>query len=242
MNSVQGIFHYSLGLGFMIDREKLQNPIFLFPLPSTVFYPSTLLPLHVFEPRYRQMVIDALESHRLIGMVLLRPGWEENYFDKPVVATVGCAGKIETTQSLPDGKFNIILKGLSRFRIVREAGSKPYRLAEVDFLSEVNDESVDFSENLYAKKLFDYYEKYMDLLPAEHQSKKIELKNCQWLSSMVDQIAYQFDFKSEDKQTLLEELDVRKRVETLMSMVELKIRIINISKSYGKKGVDTRMN
>lgn len=227
----------------MSDREELQNPIFLFPLPSTVFYPGAFLPLHVFEPRYRQMVQDALENHRLIGMVLLQPGWEESYYDRPAVASVGCAGKLDTAQSLPGGKFNIVLKGLSRFRILEEIGGKPYRLAEVDFLEEINDEVAGFSADSIATKLFTCYDQYIDLLPPEHKSKKKpELKNCRSLSHMVDQIAFQFDFKLAQKQSFLEELDVRQRAETIISMVGLKIQIMTISKSRRDKGADARMN
>ena len=68
----------------------------LFPLPNVVLFPNVFLPLHIFEPRYRAMVADALKGDRLIGMVLLRPGWESDYEGRPPVFPTGCAGLITT--------------------------------------------------------------------------------------------------------------------------------------------------
>ena len=107
----------------------------VFPLPTTVFYPGTPLPLHIFEPRYRQMTSDVLEGERKIGMVLLKPNWEENYFGKPQVYSVGCVGKIEKEIKHPDGKYNFTLVGLRRFRIVSEKQGKLYRQAEIKLLA-----------------------------------------------------------------------------------------------------------
>jgi hypothetical protein len=90
------------------------------------------LPLHVFEPRYRSMVADTLAGPGMIGMVLLRSGWEADYHGRPPVYTVGCAGRMEQCEPLNDGRFDIVLKGASRFRIREEHGGKPYRLASVD--------------------------------------------------------------------------------------------------------------
>jgi Lon protease-like protein len=109
----------------------------LFPLPDVVLFPQVALPLHVFEPRYRKMIADALQTHRTIGMVLLRPGWERDYYGRPAVYARGCAGVIEQHESLPDGRSNIVLRGLSRFRIVEEHGGEPYRLASIELLAEV---------------------------------------------------------------------------------------------------------
>jgi len=104
----------------------------LFPLPDVVLFPRVSLPLHIFEPRYRKMVADALASHKTIGMVLLRPGWESDYHGRPPVFGTGCAGRIEGCESLADGKYNIVLRGISRFRVLEEHAGQPYRLAAVE--------------------------------------------------------------------------------------------------------------
>jgi Lon protease-like protein len=108
----------------------------LFPLPGTVLFPQVFLPLHVFEPRYREMVADALNGDRLIGMVLLRPGWQQDYEGRPPVYPVGCSGVITHVDRLPDGRFNIVLRGLDRFRIVSEDHSRTYRRGLVQTLDE----------------------------------------------------------------------------------------------------------
>jgi Lon protease-like protein len=109
----------------------------LFPLPNVVLFPQMPLPLHVFEPRYRKMVQDALEGNRLIGMTLLRPGWERDYHGRPPIYGVGCAGRIEQSEPLPEGRFNIVLRGISRFRVVQEHDGEPYRVAAVEPLADV---------------------------------------------------------------------------------------------------------
>jgi uncharacterized protein len=112
----------------------------IFPLPNVVLFPSALLPLHIFEPRYRAMVVDALDSERLIGMVMLRPGWESHYDRTPEVYPVGCAGFITHADRMPDGRFNIMLQGMEKFRIVSERpardGAERYRLARVEGIRE----------------------------------------------------------------------------------------------------------
>jgi Lon protease-like protein len=92
----------------------------IFPLPSVVLFPNVFLPLHIFEPRYRQMVSDALAGDRLIGMVLLQPGYEKEYDGSPGVYDVGCAGLITHVERLSDGRFNLVLRGLEKFRIIGE--------------------------------------------------------------------------------------------------------------------------
>lgn len=104
----------------------------LFPLPDVVLFPRVSLPLHIFEPRYRKMVADAMDGHRTIGMILLRPGWEKDYHGRPPVFGSGCAGRIESCQTLEDGKYDIVLRGISRFRVIDEHAGQPYRLATVE--------------------------------------------------------------------------------------------------------------
>src|SRR5205807_2733032 len=108
----------------------------LFPLPNVVLFPGVFLPLHIFEPRYREMVRDTLDGDRLIGMVLLRPGWERDYEGRPPVFPVGCTGVVTHVERLPEGRYNIVLRGIERFRIVREDQTRSYRQAVVESLAE----------------------------------------------------------------------------------------------------------
>ena len=115
---------------------SIPSTIPLFPLPDVVLFPHMPLPLHVFEPRYRKMTADVMASHKIIGMTLLKPGWEQDYYGRPPVYPVGCAGVVEDCRRLEDGRFNIRLKGVTRFRIMSEQGGEPYRLATVESLTD----------------------------------------------------------------------------------------------------------
>jgi uncharacterized protein len=117
-------------------RRRTQIPVF--PLPDVVFFPETTLGLHIFEPRYRQMTEEALGSDRLLAIALLRPGWEADYHGSPPVHDVACAGVIEEHLRLPDGRFNIRLRGLSRIRIAGFVRETPYRVASFQALEDRN--------------------------------------------------------------------------------------------------------
>jgi Lon protease-like protein len=108
----------------------------VFPLPKIVFFPRTILPLHVFEPRYRRMVRDAVAGEGLIAVALLRPGWASDYEGSPAFHEVGTIGRIEDLEPLEDGKFNLRLVGLQRAVIGEIVQEHPYRRARVIPLDE----------------------------------------------------------------------------------------------------------
>lgn len=105
----------------------------IFPLPNVVLFPRLYLPLHIFEPRYRRMVTDAAAGGRCIGMTVLKEGWERDYYGNPPIFDVGCVGRLVTVQTLPDGRFDILLQGLHRFEIRDQFYEKGYREARVAF-------------------------------------------------------------------------------------------------------------
>jgi hypothetical protein len=119
------------------DPGELPERIPLFPLPNVVLFPGMPMPLHIFEPRYRKMVEDASEGRRPIGMVLLRAGWERDYAGRPAIYPVGCAGRMDQVERLADGRYNIVLRGLVRFRVAEEHTGEPYRVARVVALEDV---------------------------------------------------------------------------------------------------------
>jgi Lon protease-like protein len=116
--------------------ESLPAAIPIFPLPDLALFPNTIQPFHIFEPRYRAMVADALEGDSIIGLVVLQPGYEAEYEGRPPVYALGCAGVIAASERLPDGRYNIAVRGLVKFRIIGEDESRPYRLATVEALPE----------------------------------------------------------------------------------------------------------
>lgn len=116
----------------------------LFPLPNVVLFPRAVLPLHIFEERYKVMTADALDGDRRVAMALLKGGWEKDYYSRPVIEPVVCVGRILSHERLADGRYNFLLQGVARARVVREmsaaddgpAGDRPYRVAVVQPLSE----------------------------------------------------------------------------------------------------------
>ncbi len=215
----------------------------LFPLPTTVFYPNTSLPLHIFEPRYRSMVADALNGKGEIGMILLKPGWESDYQGTPEIMTTGCVGKIERHSKLPEGKYNILLSGLYRFRILNEIGGKIYRQAEVEFLKEINDQDLTTKTSPIKEQLIRVMQLYLKNLPDETKVEQtLDLENCRKLAEFVDKLTHQFDLPPNKMQEFLEQQDVQKRANSLYSLIEFKNQLIQISKNMKDKKVDFSMN
>lgn len=106
--------------------------ISIFPLAGAMLFPGLQLPLHIFEPRYRAMVSDALVRDRRIGMI--QPQRQE---DGAPLYAIGCLGKIGEVEALPDGRFNIVLEGETRFRVLRELDvATPFRQVEAQLLTE----------------------------------------------------------------------------------------------------------
>ncbi|MGH7255483.1 MAG: LON peptidase substrate-binding domain-containing protein [Nitrospirales bacterium] len=110
---------------------RVPERIPIFPLPNLVFYPDTFLPLHIFELRYRAMVMDAVAGGQCIGMALLKDGWESDYYGNPPIFPLGCVGRLIRVEQLPDDRYNILLQGLERYEIRQEIFDKRYREAQI---------------------------------------------------------------------------------------------------------------
>jgi len=110
----------------------------LFPLPNLVLFPHVVQGLHIFEPRYRQLMSDALDSDRLITLTLLKPGWQEDYDRSPGIEPVACLGRVTWHEKLKDGRYNLRIQGLLRLRILEELpGDRLYRLARAEPIAEL---------------------------------------------------------------------------------------------------------
>ncbi len=117
--------------------NELPENLRIFPLPGVVLFPGTVLPLHVFEPRYRKLLAHALDSDRVIGMTLLRGSESES--GEPEVYATGCAGSIVAHEPLSDGRSLVVVRGDLRFRIIDEpVSNEPYRIVHAQALHEVD--------------------------------------------------------------------------------------------------------
>jgi Lon protease-like protein len=196
----------------------LPSTLPIFPLPNVVLFPNVVLPLHIFEGRYRAMVADALEHDRIIGMVLLRPGWEKDYEGRPPVYTIGCAGLITHAERLNDGRFNIVLKGLEKFAIEDEDESLPYRLARVRSMEEsVRDE--DKEEMRQSRRRLEA------LLVPQPQGRGAEPKVPPSMpdEDLINALAQYLELEPVERQALLERDGLLARCRSLIELLEMKV-------------------
>jgi len=189
----------------------------LFPLPGVVLFPNVFLPLHIFEPRYRAMVSDALAGDRIVGMVLLRPGFETAYAQAPPIFDVGCAGVITHAETLPDGRFNIVLRGLERFIVTAEDRTLPYRRATVTPLRE----SVVDADRATLKLLRGRLEALLASSP-DGGSAESRLPPAVADEDLVNALAQYLDFEPMERQALLERDGVVSRSQGLIELLEMR--------------------
>jgi uncharacterized protein len=190
----------------------------LFPLPNVVLFPNVFLPLHVFETRYRVMVADALAGDRIIGMVLLRPGYEVNYEGRPPVYEIGCAGVMTHAEPLADGRFDIVLRGFEKFRLTGEDGGKEYRLGRIDVIPDAVTESE--RQLLRNQRL-----RLEAVLAAAMERIRGEPKFPPSVpdEDLVNALAQYLDFDPLEHQALLECSGVLARCRALIDLLEIKV-------------------
>jgi Lon protease-like protein len=191
----------------------------IFPLPNVVLFPNVFLPLHIFEPRYRSMVSDALEADRIIGMVLLRPGWEGHYEGRPPVYPTGCAGLITHAERLPDGRFNIVLQGLEKFRVVDEDESRQYRLANIESIEEKMPDR-DREEMRAARRRL---EALLVPHPKGRGAADPKVPPSMGDEDLVNALAQYLELEPVEKQALLEREGLLARCHSLIELLEMKV-------------------
>jgi uncharacterized protein len=192
----------------------------LFPLPNLVLFPSVIQPLHIFEPRYRQLMADALSADRLMALALLKPGWEEDYQDQPPIFPVVCLGRIFKEERTTDGRYNLLLHGLSRARIVEELETdRLYRSARLELLPEMQDPAGKAGQEL-RERLGTHMEQW--LAPQQSALDQLSklLESGLSVGMLCDILAFALPFEVERKQGLLEEMDPGRRVDQLLSHLE----------------------
>ena len=191
----------------------------LFPLPGVVLMPGTMLPLHIFEPRYRAMVADALAGDRTIGMAMLYPGWEAGG-DDPRIYALGGAGEIVESEELEDGRYNILLEGRFRYRVIEETPANPYRIARVEEVRSVPfpDSGEEQRVTRAAAALFGNVSRELELPPLPDEVFSPE--------RLASEIALRLRYTPPELQAILETDSLASRFETLTGrMLEWKGRV-----------------
>ncbi len=190
---------------------NLPNILPVFPLSNFIFFPKTTVPLNIFEKRYLEMINDSMRSNRMIGMI--QP--KEQNKQKPSLYKIGCAGKITSFNETDDGRYLIVLSGISRFKIIEEIQSdKLYRKCKVDFSNfsadqEVSAEKINFSD---LKLIFQNLKSLFDKEGYLINWKELEKQD---LSETLNALAMASPFSLEEKQILLESKNIIERKKKL---------------------------
>lgn len=201
--------------------ERAVSAMKVFPLPSASLFPSTAQPFHIFEPRYLELVRDALASDQVIALAQLEPGFEATYAGRPSIRPVVCAGVISGHEELEDGKFNIIVQGMVRARMIRELPPRTgYREISVELLP---DAAVRYEEEELLRQTV------LELgarLPSAVSQPLLQAAAHARGGALADVVASAVISDGGRRQALLEELDVRKRlVQVLWDVGEVIARL-----------------
>jgi len=190
----------------------------IFPLPNVVLFPGVILPLHIFEDRYRNMVSDVLAHDEIIGMVLLRNGWQDHFGDNPPVYDIGCSGIVTHSECLPDGRYNIVLRGLEKFRILGEDQSHSYRIAHVERI--VEEETSILRNRLPTERhhLEQLLERQLTMT-----GKESKVPRAMTDGNLVNTLAQYLDFDPVEKQALLQREGLVARSRSLIELMEMKM-------------------
>lgn len=193
------------------------GPARLFPLPNLVLFPHVVQPLHIFEPRYCEMLEDALAGDGTIAMVLLAPGWERDYEGRPPISPMACLGRVLSHERLPGGKFNLLLRGVCRAAIRRELPpERLFRQADVDLLEDFYPSSSAARRPQLQRRLVDLARELLPDKAAGREQLDDLLASQVSLGMLTDIFAYTLGFPMPTKQRLLTEWNVDRRAKMLL--------------------------
>jgi Lon protease-like protein len=197
------------------DPRGFSGIVPVFPLPNVVLFPGMFLPLHIFEPRYREMTAHSLKGEGLIAMALLKPGWQEDYAGSPPIHQILGMGKIVEDAKLEDGRYNLVLFGLSRVRLIEEIGSGSYRVARVELIEERFPEQQGHERK--RRTLLAIYAQIMkDLMKGAVPAPPDDVP----LGMLADLVASLLPLDPALKQGLLEESDAAARCDRVLALLE----------------------
>jgi Lon protease-like protein len=210
----------------------------LFPLENVVLLPEGVIPLHVFEPRYRQMMEDALAGDRRIGMIAVRPDAAHQMAGDPPLYEIGCAGFIAEHQRLADGRFHLLLRAVHRFRIVRELprdARRLYRVAEVEALEEqpgpegvalrARDRAIELLDSLARRTL------------GPERGIDVASLRALGLAQFASGVGQSVGLPTPEKQALLEAQTLAERLEQLANALDFQLALGDLAAAEGPESV-----
>lgn len=193
----------------------------LFPLPNLVLFPHILQPLHIFEQRFRDLFDDAIETDELIAMAHLLPGWEADYEGDPPVFPIACLGRITSYKRLPDGRCNLLLRGVRRIRLCEEFDNgKTFREADAELLEDYySDGGAERRVRLEEELVSAFAASCPDLEEVQQHLDELRSEGI-CLGMLTDILGYALDLDLAVKDELLGELDVVRRAEILLAQLK----------------------
>ncbi|GAA4222611.1 LON peptidase substrate-binding domain-containing protein [Sagittula marina] len=205
----------------MIRLTDLPDTIAVFPLPGALLLPRSRLPLHLFEPRYLQMLDDCLKTDtRLIGMIQPSAGPKGA---STAVHRIGCAGRVTQFSETEDGRYMVTLAGISRFRTVEEVeGFQPYRRFRVDWTGFDRDQGgAEHDDGFDRDRMMALLNRFFEARDLSADWETLREADDELL---INSLAMLLDFGPEDKQALLEAPSLQTRRETLITLIEYALR------------------
>tara|TARA_B100001029_G_C15052283_1_gene451688 strand:+ start:1382 stop:2023 length:642 start_codon:yes stop_codon:yes gene_type:complete len=201
-----------------MKKEDLPSEIAIFPLSNFIIFPQTNVPLNIFEPRYIQMIDDAMKGNRMIGIIQPKKSGD---LKKPDLYDVGCAGKITSFNETEDGRYLIVLNGICRFKIIsEEKNDKIYRICNINFTEYLEDlnkkkEDINFTDLKFIfKELKSFFKKQGYLINLDEINKRN-------LDHAINTISMVSPFSLEEKQILLESRNLKVRKEKLEEIIKI---------------------
>lgn len=200
-----------------VDPHALSS-LPIFPLPNAVLLPGGLLPLHVFEPRYRELTRDCLDGHHLMGVARLRPGFEGTYYGRPPVYERCGVGKIICSEELPDGRFALLLRGVARVEIRRELpADRTYRLVEAQLLADAACDPADARD--HHKRLISLCDRLAEVIDQGGAQLRDLVRSFEAPGACADAIAAALIMDADARQELLEAIDPMVRLQRTLGHV-----------------------
>jgi ATP-dependent Lon protease len=202
------------------------NVVRLFPLPNLVLFPGVVQALHLFEPRYRSMMADALAADELITMAYLKPDWQSEMMDRPEIAETVCVGKILSHTELDDGRYNLFLVGAKRARVVKELSREtPYRMAEVEVLEDFDAGSVDLQK--LRKRIVGEFRQLAQFRSGWNQEAMDQFVDDDLpFGHLVDMICYSCGALPDQQQAVLETSELGQRGEMVLRLLREQVESV----------------
>ena len=201
--------------------EGFAGIVRLFPLPNLVMFPHVVHALHIFEPRYREMLEDALAGDQLIAMARLQAGWESDYEGRPPIHPVICLGRVAAHARLEDGRYNILLHGLKRALMVREFPPEhTFRMAEVAILEDVYPAGGAPRRSRIQRDLLRSFQRLAPNSPTAHEQIEQLLGQQIPLGALTDVVSFTLALDLDFKQELLAQWNVDLRSSMLLEKIQ----------------------